>query len=116
MHVRATLLVLALLLAGACAPSPPGAIASETLPAAADDLPDEEAFLAEMDRSRGHRDVFSVIRDPDFVRASSGGLKPGEMVLGLDLGDAQFAYPINLLNHHEIVEHTSNGRDLLVCW
>ena len=88
----------------------------EVLPAAVDDLPDEAAFLAEMDKSRGHRDVFSVIQDPGFVPASASGLQPGEIVLGLDLGDAQFAYPVNLLNHHEIVEHTSNGRDLLVCW
>jgi len=114
--VLSAALALAAVLVAACSPSSPGAIDAETLPAAPDDLPDEQAFLAEMDRSRGHRDVFSVIRDPEFVPASAAGFQPGEIVLGLDLGDAQFAYPVNLLNHHEIVEHTSRGRDLLVCW
>jgi len=80
-------------------------------------MPDEQTFLDELDRTRGHRDSFELIRDPDFVGAGARhGVAPGEMVLGLDLGVAQVAYPINLLNHHENVEHTLAGIDLLVCW
>ena len=92
------------------------AVEPVVLPPSPDDLPDEQAFLDAIDRTRGHRDIFSVIRDPEFVSAAAADLRPGEMVLGVDLGDARYAYPVNLLNHHEIVEHTSHGRDLLVCW
>ena len=86
-------------------------------PPAPGEMPDEATFLAELDRSRGHRDSFDVIRDPEFVSADAPhGLVSDEMVLGLDLGTAQVAYPINLLNFHENVEHTLAGIDLLVCW
>ena len=81
------------------------------------DLPTEEAFLSEIDRSKGWRDCFTVIRDPTLVPASRAPrMKPDELVLGLDLGEVQAAYPINYLNHHEIVEQTLEGLDLLVVW
>jgi hypothetical protein len=38
------------------------------------------------------------------------------MVLALDLGTAQACYPVQYLNHHEIVEHRLAGVDVLVCW
>jgi len=86
-------------------------------PPAEGEMPGEETFLSELDKTRGRRDIFDVIRDPVFVTASAAhGLTPNEVVLGLDLGIAQVAYPINLLNHHENVEHTLAGIDLLVCW
>jgi hypothetical protein len=86
-------------------------------PPSADELPPEQAFLDEIDRARGTRDCFEVIRDPLFVSADGPhGIAPGEIVVGVDLGTAQFAYPIQLLNFHEIVEHTVEGVPLLVCW
>lgn len=77
----------------------------------------EQRFLEEVDRTRGFRDCFSVLRDPVFVAADGDHrLTSTEQVIGLDLGDVQFAYPARYLNHHEIVEHTAAGLDLLVCW
>jgi len=88
----------------------------------------ERRFLSEIDRSRGFRDCFLPIRDPEFVAVDGAhGLDDGEVVVGLDLGAARvagapvaFAYPIQYLNFHEIVEHrvaTADGDlHLLACW
>lgn len=113
---RFVLAVLGALAVLGCSPSVHGAIEPVVQPASPDEQPDEETFLSEIDRTMGYRDIFTGIADPEFVTATTANLLPGEMVLGLDLGDARFAYPVNLLNHHEIVEHTVDGRDLLVCW
>lgn len=90
------------------APSPP-----------AEDAPllPEPVFLRQVDRTRGTRDCFAVLRGPEFVGAAGGhGLEPQERVVGVDLGRTQFAYPVQLLNHHEIVEHEAEGLHLLACW
>ena len=45
-----------------------------------------EAVDAQVDRTRGHRDCFDVIREPTFVRArDTGDAAPGEWVLDGDL-------------------------------
>lgn len=108
-----------LLAAAGCDAAPPAPVRVEPLPAIAADapgLPPEDTFLAEIDKTRGTRDMFPVVRDPELVPAASAGLASTEQVLGLDLGTVAVAYPVNLLNHHEIVEHTLAGLDLLVCW
>jgi len=108
--------VLILLLALAACGRPGAPRAVHRLPGP-DDLPDEAAFLAEIDRSRGTRDGFEVIRDPRLVPAAADhGIADDERVLGLDLGAVQVAYPTRLLDFHEIVEHTVAGLDLLACW
>ena len=85
--------------------------------ASPDESPQEQAFLAEIDRSVGYRDCFTVLRDPVLVAgADARHLNDEEMVIGLDLGRVQMAYPVNYLNAHEIVEQTLEGLDLLVCW
>ena len=105
---------LLLLLAGCGAPDGPQPVLR---PPTADELPPEQAFLDEIDRTKGYRDCFEVIREPTFVAADGPhGVAPGEIVMGVDVGSAQFAYPIQLLNFHEIVEHSVDGLDLLVCW
>jgi hypothetical protein len=107
--------LLALLLA-ACRPGADGGTTSVAYPPDPE-MPAESAFLADVDRSMGFRDCFQVVRDGQFVPADRAPrMRPEERVLGLDLGDVQIAYPINLLNHVEIVEHAHAGRDLLVCW
>ncbi len=94
-----------------------GGVRPERRPPLPGDLPDEAAFLAEVDRTRGVRDCFVPLRDPPLVPADAHHeVAPDEVVLGLDTGRAQVAYPVNLLNHHEIVEHTLDGLELLACW
>ena len=112
--VRSRRLLALFVLLCACADGGPEPIA---VPFSVDELPQEHAFLDQIDRTKGHRDCFPVIRDPALVPAGEAPrMSPDEMVIGLDLGAVQVAYPINLLNFHEIVEQELEGYDLLVCW
>jgi hypothetical protein len=80
-------------------------------------LPSERDFLLEVDRTLGFRDCFTVLRDVTLVAADGAHrLRDDELVLGLDLGPSQVAYPTLFLNRHEIVEHTLEGLHLLACW
>lgn len=80
-------------------------------------LPSEADFLREVDRTMGVRDCFVTVRDGRFVPAAEATrMKDDERVLGLNLGDVQFAYPIQYLNLVEIVEHRAGDRELLACW
>lgn len=89
----------------------PGGVAS------APALPSEDVFLRQIDRTRGSRDDFQVLREPEFVPAAAAPrMDPEELVLGLDLGEVEVAYPVNYLNFHEIVEHELAGLHLLACW
>ena len=110
---RVRLAALVLLLA-ACGPGVPEPV---YLPTEGDPLPEEAAFLAAVDRSRGFKDCFEVLRDPVLVPAAQAPrMRPEELVIGLDLGRVQVAYPVLYLNYHEIVEHELEGLSLLVCW
>src|SRR5262245_10132109 len=80
-------------------------------------FPSEADFLRQVDRSMGVRDCFVTVRDGRFVPAAEAPrMKDDERVLGLDLGDVQFAYPVQFLNLVEIVEHRAGDRELLACW
>ena len=80
-------------------------------------FPSEQDFLRDVDRTMGLRDCFVPVRDGRFVPAAEAPrMRDEERVLGLDLGDVQFAYPVNYLNLVEIVEHRSGDRELLACW
>lgn len=93
--------------------------ARDTAPPAVrtDTLPPEADFLRQVDRTRGVKDCFTVLRDPEFVEAGSAPhMADGETVVALDLGEVQVCYPVQYLNHHEIVEHRLAGLELLACW
>lgn len=107
-----------LLFAALCACGPAAAPpVPEAVPVSPDELPPEMRFLEEVDRTRGYRDVFETLRNPPLVpHADAPRMSDDELVLGLDLGAVQVAYPVYYLNHHEIVEQTLAGLELLVCW
>lgn len=108
----ASVLALAVALA-ACGEAPPPAPA----PPPAAPLVAEPDFLRQIDRTRGTRDCFTVLRDPEFVRADAAPhMTDDESVIALDLGEVQVCYPVQYLNHHEIVEHALAGLELLACW
>lgn len=123
---RASATRLALFAAAAFAPAcgdaapttPPPAPAERPAPDAG--LPSERAFLAQIDRTKGTKDCFSVIKDPAFLPADGSrgphGVTDGETVIGLDLGDAQVCFPTLYLDLHEIVEFRLEGLELLACW
>ena len=102
--------VLGVVLAAACGDAVPPA---PSAPA----LPDERAFLAQLDKTRGSKDCFDVLVDPPFVAAAAAPrMRDDELVVGLDLGSDQVCYPVQYLDHHEIVEHRLAGLELLACW
>ena len=110
---RAIASFLCCLVAGACGPTS----GATEYPVDAEALPAETQFLAGIDRTMGTRDCFTVLRDGHFVLAGDARrMQPGERVLGLEIGGAAVAYPLQYLNFVEIVEHTVAGEDLLVCW
>lgn len=64
------------------------------------------------------KDGIPSIDNPKFVSAKEAGkfLAPQERVLGVELNGIAKAYPIKILNWHEIVNDEVNGRPITVTW
>ena len=55
--------------------------------------------------------------DPEFVSAEDAdSLRPKDTVLGVSLNGAAKAYPIRILNWHELVNDRIGARPVLVTW
>ena len=64
------------------------------------------------------KDGIPALVDPAFLAASEAGrfLRPKDRVVGLEIaGDAR-AYPIRILNWHELVNDRVGGQAVLVSW
>lgn len=63
------------------------------------------------------RDGIPSIDKPKFVNAGDAGfLKPKDRVIGIHINGEPRAYPINILNWHEIVNDTIQGRAVSVTY
>ncbi len=62
------------------------------------------------------RDGIPAIDRPRFVPAAQSGLADGDRVLGLALGGVARAYPVRILNWHEIVNDRIDGRPVAVTY
>lgn len=64
------------------------------------------------------RDGIPTLVNPQFVSAEQvrGKLADRERVLGVFLNGEAKAYPIGILNWHELVNDTVGGRPVLVTW
>ncbi len=64
------------------------------------------------------RDTIPPIYEPIFETAVEADkwLRDSSLILGYTDGDQAYAYPINILNYHEIVRHTVNGRPILATY
>lgn len=64
------------------------------------------------------RDAIPPIYNPVFESAAEadGWLSDNNLILGYADGDAAFAYPIRILNFHEIVSHEVNGRAVVATY
>ncbi len=68
------------------------------------DLSDALVPIAEIKHGGPGRDGIPAINQPNFVRVSQAGfLKDTDRVLGINLHGEQKAYPVRILNYHEIV-------------
>jgi hypothetical protein len=62
-------------------------------------------------------DAFPVIRMPAYSPASEARrMDPEEWVIGVVIGGTALAFPVNVLNQHEILEDEAGGVPFLVCW
>jgi hypothetical protein len=67
---------------------------------------------------RSLRDAIPPLYEPHFtsVAATDAWLSDADIVLGYADADEAFAYPIKILNFHEIVSHRVNGQDILASY
>lgn len=83
------------------------------------DLPPEREIQREArsDPRNLKPDAFPAIRKPVYTTASSARkMDPGEWVIGVVLGKTALAFPVNVLNHHEILMDDVDGVAFMVCW
>ena len=62
------------------------------------------------------RDGIPSIDRPRFVEAGQSGLKDGDRVLGLARGGIALAYPVRILNWHEVVNDRLGGEAIAVTY
>lgn len=63
------------------------------------------------------KDGIPALVDPAIVSpANACGLHPQDQVLGVHLEGLSKAYPIRILNWHELVNDQIGGRPILVTW
>lgn len=103
--------MLALMLAGAGALVGPVAEAAPFL----NDFDLANATIA-IDRGGPPKDGIPAIDKPRFVRASGAALTADDRVLGIVLGGKARAYPVRILNWHEVVNDRLGGRTVVVTY
>jgi hypothetical protein len=64
------------------------------------------------------RDAIRALTQPEFLFMGQADrlLKPSERVLGVALNGEAKAYPLRILNWHELVNDSVGGRPVLVTW
>jgi hypothetical protein len=61
------------------------------------------------------KDGIPAILKPKFVRPEQAAfLKEGDQVIGVEVNGAAKAYPLKILNWHEVVNDTVNGIPIMV--
>ena len=62
------------------------------------------------------KDAIAPIYQPQFSSAQDASLRPGELVIGVDINGDSRAYPIGPLNRREMVNDIVGGVPILVTW
>ncbi|MCA9931503.1 MAG: DUF3179 domain-containing protein [Anaerolineales bacterium] len=64
------------------------------------------------------RDAFPPIYSPIFESAAAADdwLDSNDLIVGYADGNAAFAYPVRILNFHEIISHEVNGRAVMATY
>ena len=79
------------------------------LPAAGEDRP--EGFEQILERGN-----IGAIDDPVYVAAADARIPDDAWVLGFVIDDRAFAYSVNLLNAHEVVNDEVGGQPFAAVW
>ena len=88
------------------------------LPAAsADEKPEfPEAPSIEGFQQLMPRGGIPAIFDPVFVEAADAEMPDDAWILGFESDGVAYAYDLNLLNRHEVVNHGSDGAEFAAVW
>lgn len=62
------------------------------------------------------RGRIAAIIDPGFVPASRAKMPDDAWILGFFIDGQAYAYDLNLLNAHEVVNHTVNDKPIAAVW
>lgn len=60
------------------------------------------------------KDGIPAIHNPEFIPRSEANLKANDKVLGISMNGHAKAYPINILNYHELVNDEIDGKPITV--
>ena len=95
-----------------------GEKAPKPAPSDADLEPEREILREARSDTRNLKpDQLPPIKNPVYLGGvEAPGMDNGEWVIGVVIGGKPLAFPVNLLNYHEIVIDTAEGVPFLVCW
>lgn len=62
------------------------------------------------------RGQIPALVEPEFVAASDAEIPDEAWVLGFEHDGEAYAYSLNLLNHHEVVNHQVKGEPIAAVW
>ena len=62
------------------------------------------------------RGAIAALVDPTFVSAGAAALPDDAWVLGFAAAGEAYAYDLNLLNHHEVVNHSVARQPIAAVW
>lgn len=62
------------------------------------------------------KDAKPAIFDPQFVPAAEAHLAGGTSVIGVSVGGQSRAYPLYVLNNHQIVNDSVGGKSIACSW
>lgn len=71
---------------------------------------------AEIHRGGPPKDGIPAIDRPRFVPASQAKMAPGDRILGVERNGEAKAYPVRILNWHEVVNDSVGGEDIAVTY
>ncbi len=81
------------------------------------DLSQRDIPLDEIHRGGPPRDGIPALTDPEFVAATSAhGLQPDDRILGLHRNGVRKAYPLGIMNYHEVVNDFFAGEAIAVTY
>jgi len=94
-----------------------GAVVADSPVAAALDLSNPRIPLEEIRNGGPPKDGIPALTDPEVISASEVSyLAPSDRILGLVMNGEARAYPLKILNWHEIVNDTLGGEPVLVSY
>jgi len=81
-----------------------------------DGAPSEEGPPVDGYQQLMERGAIPALVDPEFVSAEEAEIPDDAWVLGFVFGGEAYAYDLNILNHHEVVNHRIGDTPVAAVW